>query len=366
MYFGSINFVNSDGDIIYQHNDQPLLVMPTGGDPGSTGSELYEISGYAAAVAYTDQSLPDATQTPILPQKIQIGTLGNLDTNGTLWVALPKHTPVPVTPQVNGSKYYLARVNAQPYKLVSQCWASTPTNRARTTVGVGEAVNVFFQPSLPINVNWTVSAGSLTSTSGPSTWFVAPSNAATTTITITASIGRQSVSIPFTVVAPSGVSATITSTRKQNIPVGVAGAYMHLNVTMQPTNVSFYRVSMLEVTNAATSVTGYFTSHWPSPHDNVAGAGQWHPVGVDNLIDVANGMDTCSYYGSSHLPPPWSPGGSFTWPIPGQWKIGNGSTNSLSWSDQVFTLGANGTFTITKFGQSVTRTVNNVITPNLP
>jgi hypothetical protein len=354
-FYGSYNFVSSDGKLTIQYNAQGQVALITGGEPGVTGSELYAVSGSAMENYYYHPFGWLSTNIP--SQQIQIGSLGNLNTNGTLWVVLPAHTQVPVTPHANGSMFNQGGVYAQGYQLVSQCWASTPTNRARTTIGVGETVNVFFQPSLPINVNWTISAGSLTSTSGPGTWLIAPSNATTTTIT--ASIGRQSVSIPFTVVEPSGVDH-VTFRGTDSLSKNVAGAGMYMNVYIAPINVSFYRVSMLEVTNAATSVTGYFTSHWPSPHDTVAGAGKWHPIGQDNL--VGDGMDHCSYWGSSLLPPPWSPGGSFTWPIPGEWKIGNGPTNSLSWSDQTFSLNANGTMTITKFGHSVTRTTQNVIT----
>ena len=373
FFIGSLNFHSFLNNITIQHMDQAQFILLTGGEPGSTDSELYAISGGAYTFFYTDKiGHIGFDYTTVPPEQIQIGNLGHLCTvgtnnygpYGTLYAVLPTHNEVDVTARVNASGYHQFVLRQTAYKLVSQCWASTPMNRARTTIGVGEGVYVFFQPSLPINANWTLSAGSLSSTSGPSTSFFAPSNATTTTITASIA-GQPSMSIPFTVKAPSGVSATITSTRNQPISIGVAGAYMHLNVAVQPTSVSFYRVKMEEIGEDASNVTGYFTNHWPMSHKN-SGADVWHPVGVDNLIDVASGMDSCSYYGSSHLPSPWSPGGGFTWRIPAIWNIGNGPTNSLPWSDQVFTLGANGTFTITKFGQSVTRTVNDVINPNLP
>jgi hypothetical protein len=139
---------------------------------------------------------------------------------------------------------------------------------------------------------------------------------------------------------------------------------MQLNVYLAPTNVSFYNVQVFEVGIPATNVQGYFTNNWPAGH--YATANVWILVGQDNLVNTALGFDTCAYWGFQNLPgPPWTPGGSFTWQIPALWCVGNGPTNSLPWSDQVFTLGANGTMTITKFGQSVTRTANNVINPNL-
>jgi hypothetical protein len=81
----------------------------------------------------------------------------------------------------------------------------------------------------------------------------------------------------------------------------------------------------------------------------------WHYVDCNNQIED---FDYCYYNGSDHLPPPWS-GGTFTWQIPALWEVvGDSSTHSLPWSDQVFSLDGSGTMTITKYGHSVTRTVN--------
>jgi hypothetical protein len=200
------------------------------------------------------------------------------------------------------------------------------------------------------------------------TWrFTAPSNAASVTLTATFPSGATTQMV-FTVVEPKGVTnAVITSTTGQYITPGVAGAWMRMNVMIGPTNVSFYRVQVLEEAKAATNVTSYFTNHWPGPHDSIAGADEWHPVGYDNLVHVGAGFDTCKYFGSANLPYPWTPGGEFTWPIPGKWRVPGGPTNNLlRWSDQTFSLAADGKMTITKFGKSVARTVNNEITPRLP
>ena len=134
---------------------------------------------------------------------------------------------------------------------------------------------------------------------------------------------------------------------------------MHLNITIGPTNVSFYKVQMLEVGYDATDVTGYFTNHWPASH-KTSGADLPHWIGYDNV--VGDNMDNCFYAGNGVLPSPWPPGGSFKWPIPAVWRVGFGLTNPLPWSDQTFSLDPDGTMTITKFGHSVTRTPQDVIT----
>jgi hypothetical protein len=52
----------------------------------------------------------------------------------------------------------------------------------------------------------------------------------------------------------------------------------------------------------------------------------------------------------------WSPGGKFTWNIPGKWRIaGTGTGTEFSSWKQKFVLGSDGTMTITKFGKTVTR-----------
>jgi hypothetical protein len=46
------------------------------------------------------------------------------------------------------------------------------------------------------------------------------------------------------------------------------------------------------------------------------------------------------------------------------WQVvGSETSNSLPWSNETFTLGADGTMTVTKFDQSVTRTIEGVVTP---
>jgi hypothetical protein len=66
-----------------------------------------------------------------------------------------------------------------------------------------------------------------------------------------------------------------------------------------------------------------------------------------------------------NVSPPWYDGGSFEWPIPANWRIGQaGATNSLAGWDQRFELAPNGTVTIRKWAKWVTRTTNDVIGSN--
>ena len=56
------------------------------------------------------------TGLPIPSDQIEIGSLGNLDTNGNLWVMLPDNDPPVVTPKVPGHPNYTFAVNGQEYE----------------------------------------------------------------------------------------------------------------------------------------------------------------------------------------------------------------------------------------------------------
>jgi hypothetical protein len=80
------------------------------------------------------------------------------------------------------------------------------------------------------------------------------------------------------------------------------------------------------------------------------------PIRPDNLIgfDRASSGTTIVNY------KPWA-AGSFTWPIPLVWQIGNNApTNFLQRTDQTFSIDANGNVTVQKYGRTVTRGTNNV------
>jgi len=80
-------------------------------------------------------------------------------------------------------------------------------------------------------------------------------------------------------------------------------------------------------------------------------------TGQDNY----GGTDSAYFRGAAK---PWSAGG-LTWPIPNWWRIGagqgpGGPTNNWIRTDQSFSIDANGTMTVQKYGHTVTRGTNNV------
>ncbi len=327
----------------YLRQAQLNMQFDAGGKGVPGGQNLFLVTASATDMLSTN---------PILPQSISIGSLGNLDSNGNLWVTLPSGDP-DVTPKVAGKQYYTFTLNGTLYSPNAQCVASTPTNTARTTIGVGEKVTVGFSPWLPVNATWSVSAGSISPARGTMATFTAPSTAAAN-VTVRATIGNTTISFPpFTVVAPSGVDhADIVSTN--SYPAGQAAAGMQLYVTFAPTNVCFSNVSVMEVQVPATNIYGWFTNS-TLQHLVDTNANKWVPLNSDNqLIDTVGGGPYTN----------WSSGG-YTLITPNVWQVsGSAATNAMVSVSTIRVIDPSGTVTVQKCGRQIQRTTNNVITTN--
>jgi transglutaminase-like putative cysteine protease len=223
-----------------------------------------------------------------------------------------------------------------------------PADRKRTTVGVGEEVDLSASPAIS-GLTWSPTSD-CNPQNGPTTTFTAPDAAGSSVVTLHHPGGTCTTT--FSVLAPNGVaSATIYSTMSWSL--GLQGAGMYLDpVIVGPTTVSFYRVQIVEVGENATNIKGYFTTHAPPSHIG-HGADIWLPLDYDN-----------SWPDRVHLydyPAPWTPG-SFEWNIPSKWRVGTGTEKSMTGWNQVFSIEGNGTTTIQKFGRGVTRTIMDVST----
>jgi hypothetical protein len=120
---------------------------------------------------------------------------------------------------------------------------------------------------------------------------------------------------------------------------------MDLEIKFSPTNVSFYRVQILEVPGPASNITGYFTSidpaslwHFPTP--------TWTFLAEDNTW-----FDRAGFWGYPFIP------GGYDWVIPVQWKVvGSSVTNSFpSWTQSMRILNSGGLSTVTKLGATASR-----------
>jgi len=179
----------------------------------------------------------------------------------------------------------------------------------------------------------------------------------------------------FKVFEPSGIA---TNTYKvydyTNAPwlfwgQGHSGAGMYIRVYVAPTDVSFYKAHCMEVGEDATGVWGYYTNNPPwttniLSHKGSTGAGKGDdPFGINPDNSWQNNgtgtydWDRCTMGNPDPISPnpQWSSGG-YTWNIPGAWTVDGNTwhTNMGSWS-QTFTMQGDGTVTIQKFNQTVTR-----------
>jgi hypothetical protein len=233
---------------------------------------------------------------------------------------LPVHQEVPVTLTINGDPFGNGLINAQPYQLVSQCTATTPSNRARTTIGVGEQVNLYFSTTAPTNTVWSTSAGSLSVTNGSTTILTAPDRKVTATVTAIIP-GAPSVSLAFNVIEPSSVYY-VTNSFIHTYDEADIGFYAWLY--LQPDSVNFYAVQCQEEQAyvVANGVYSEFNGSGHQPYRVISFGGTVVPgLGTGN---VGGAYDEC--YSGMQDPGLFLPytNGSETLAIPWDFQVGNG------------------------------------------
>ena len=169
------------------------------------------------------------------------------------------------------------------------------------------------------------------------------------------------MNIPLTCIEPSLIKAEILNCVVEPSMTGNGGGIgMELVMTLLPTNVCFTNIEVAEVPSLEGTHTGYFadplfSSIWYHTTNNHAGV--WVDVDDNNLC----GTDEASI---GVCPPPWMTG-EISWVIPNAWRpCGGGEQDAhvfVTFS-QNFQITADGTVTVSKLGNSVTRTTNDVIT----
>jgi hypothetical protein len=334
------------------------VTLFTGGKRLPKWKNFFSFTGAATNYPTMDSSPWWVPQT-VSPEAIQVQgkpliSLGMLWPEGMTYKALPDNEMQDITPFVDSPRYQFT-VNAVKHKLILQHYCVVGGDTRRTDLGVGERVTHKFAPDLVTNSywynTWSSTAGSVWPTDGNETTFTAPSNASPATVT--AVLGNEQVDVPFGVAQPSGIEATLRGLPDYYWPLPAVGAGMYMNVVIQPTNVSFYRLEIEEPGASASKRQGYFVNNPPPDHGDLQGANKWHPVVCNPINLVVDGVfDHASSSG-------WPIGvsGSYTWPINPLWRIaGDSVTHPLSgWTDQVHTLGADGTVIVEKLGHHVTR-----------
>lgn len=183
---------------------------------------------------------------------------------------------------------------------------------------------------------------------------------------LTAEIGD--VAIPLTVQSlfPTDLLVINDSNRSivvltNSISAGEAGCVgIYLPLCCSPTNVSFANIELREFETPATLFTQYFaTTNWIGLRDHQGSAisADWFTPGAGNYFadDVAY-LDYCAE--------PWLGGGNLEWHIPDACRPldpSMSSTNVFQTTEQTFSLTADGTARVMKFGFMVERMTNETI-----
>jgi hypothetical protein len=160
--------------------------------------------------------------------------------------------PTPATPSPAPAEPLDKRPAAPPKpappatKIVTQTVATTPADRTRKTIGIGEEVKCSTDPATA--ATWSVSGGGAVSpAAGNSATFTAklgPSKP-----TVKATVGGTDLTVDFDVVAPNGLKSTVSSNPGQGTkgpPNNQIGFETIFDCIVQPATVSFYKVGFRE------------------------------------------------------------------------------------------------------------------------
>ena len=301
-----------------------VVIAPAGQEPaGQTNSYLV----LASALEVADGMYSGNGVIPLPPEWLQINgqplinsgiTNDDSSVSGAAIVQALAGTTTNITPVATQHyNYNDILFNNQVFQLISQCVATTPSNQARTNLGVCEQVNLYFNPALPTtNVTWSATAGGLAVTSGITNLFTASDNA--TNVTVTATVGSMPVNFYFKVFAPTGVVFVKLGEKHTQ---GSLDAGFHAQCILSPTNVSFYNIEISEM-NATYTGSGCFAFINGQIHKTWIQQGVgWLTPGQNNYLNPE-----VDYTYLSAMPPAGPGPGTDSCPIPWNYRE-HGTTN---------------------------------------
>jgi hypothetical protein len=229
--------------------------------------------------------------------------------------------------------------------------ANTPADKKRTKLGVGETVFLLLKPSSLPSPIWTLEGTpgtTILTTNGSTANLDASTRASTPKVKVTTS--SKALTIDYNIIEPTGETATKSS--ETPYPSGQQGAGMVLDITTQPTDVSFGNVEVIEIDKGTSNVTGFFSSY---PSTEL----QHHPTSTWTVLTSQNKWADIAYFNNWGTAATWKNGG-FQWAIEVRWRVTTRETGQgafLANRTQVFSIvDSTGKSTVSKLGQSVTRT----------
>lgn len=288
------------------------LIPSEAGGSGATPWSRYSDRVFVRFVTAGNYATPGTYQVRVLPPS---GTMQGGGSAGVPFANIvnnPGNDGVqPLTQAVQGANNPMnpQPTPTPPVSISSQTVATTPSDRTRLTLGVGEEVILTFSGA---NAHWSIAGGAgSVDPIGKHVTYRASITPATETITATDTATSASATITFTVIAPTAVAdeyITGSLIHDQNTPL----IEMYVLVYFEPDTVSFQNIDVkeLDAKAAATGVYSLFNgwSHNPNPV----------PAPMAGLVQ---GKGT-QWKGSDHVgsgdpggSPPFAPG-SITFDIP--------------------------------------------------
>lgn len=241
-----------------------------------------------------------------------------------------------------------------PETITSETVVTSPAPRTRTTIGVGEEVNLTHSPGA---ADWTTTAGTLSAANGITVLLTAPDTAQRITVTA----GRATIS--FDIVAPTSVAMDrepgtgVKHTRDR------ADSGIQTRVFLGPGTVNFSRVRYRErdVPGVPTIPGAYACNTFSTGHCSGAVAGACPDKALTDTVVAGMGtrsvLGDCAYSGHCGGGPPFVPG-SITVSIPYEYRVGTGPFRRIVTVAQVHILHAGAaTLTSSKAGANGSTTV---------
>ena len=292
-----------------------------GGSTWSTSSSLTVAQGTTVAF----QAFPNPRAAWPSGQPVWGGTSGASGTGGTASVtfstASSNYQTVTATCGNTATVYVLVGSFA-----LSLSADDNFTGRSLVRVGVGETGGLAVQLGTGMNLSdftpftWSVTGGTaltLSNTSSNGTArFTAGDVKGDVTVTLTDKTGH-SVNYAVTVVEPTNETASVFDTFPR--PAGQRSANMKLHVSMNPTDVSFSKVKILEISGDSTDFGGYFKDPgFPLTHSAITTPAQPKTPGniTDDMVECGFGTSTIT-------------AGHMTWNVPVHWQVSGGT----GWDD---------------------------------
>lgn len=235
------------------------------------------------------------------------------------------------------------KASTGPVKLNVENDKKAPTGGTnRTTVGLGE--RIFVTPEPLAEGKFSSTAGSGKDEGTLYTWD-APDTVSKVTITFKPKDGGTPSTVEINVIAPDKVEFQ----DKKELSYGnVSAAGMKVKAAFLPFTVSFANLDWQEKDVDPSKIEGWFTSQ---PADQLK-----HKKGPGGYLDAKNKADDWAEWKSSVVVKEKS---ALQWDIPQTYSVNGGTAQKVPNQPftQLMTIDTNGTTTVSKNGQTVTRAV---------